>query len=371
MKKIILLILGIIITTTFSGCKKNTLNGTSVIKKFDIEEASKTVDAYMKADIKNDVPGMDKLYSSSFVKKIENKVISNVIITGYKFDQIMQTGQLGQIKVKVTKLNPTAVYASLETYTFKVIKESNQYKIKDIETKNEKETFVSGSGIRLRSKDDAKTLLVTNFDGMPKYYYEQKDKAKTNMLPVDLSAFGVTALTYEGTSQALSTKGNNAYIEVVHYDESMMTQGGTGMQGGGTEGSGGSGGAGGSQGETNIAPEKPLAKEIVPIDIISGGIINNMVFSEDEKYLAVQYVKSSGDTSIRMYKNKTGEQIPFEFEKNYPMDKVNVLINIFDKNGLVYTVTPKATNSNDPAIKDIVGKWQIDTKKFKPSRVNG
>ena len=365
MRKIILLIIGIILTTTFLGCRKTTLNGTAVLKKFDIEEASKTVDAYMKADMKNDVAGMDKLYSSSYKKRTEDKILNNIIITGYKFDQTMQAGKLGQIQVKVTKLNTIGTYAILDTYTFKVIKESNQYKIKDIETKNEKESFVSGNGVRLRSKDDAKTLLVTNFDGMPKYYYEQKDKAKTNMLPVDLSAFGVIAMTYEGSSQAISTKGKNAYIEVVRYDESMLTQGGTSPQGGGEGGAGGAGG----QGETNIGPEKPLAKEIVPIDIINDGIINNMVFSEDERYLAVQYVKSNGDTSIRVYKNKTGEQVPFEFEKNYPMNKVDVLINIFDKNGLVYTVNPKASYANDSSLKDIVGRWQLDTKKFKPNRL--
>lgn len=363
MKKIIIYIICLFLIINFSACKKNILQGSSVLKKFDIEEATKSVDAYMKANMKNDVEGMDKLYSNSFKKKTESKVPNNIIISGYDFDETTQSGDMGIISVKVTKLNTDGGYALLETDIFKVIKENKKYKIKNIDTKNEKEVFVSGKQLRLRIKDKAKTMLVTNFQGMPKYFYAQADKSKTNMIPVSLTQFGVVALTFGGTAQAISTKGQNAYIEVVHYEEEMMTQGGTSKGDSGSD-SGTSDKSGDT--ENNIAPEKPLSKEIVPIDIISDCVIKNMVFSQDEKYLAVQYVKTNLGNSIKIYKNKTGEEASFEFDKNYPMQKVDVTINSFGKDVLIYTVTPRDNYKNDMSLKDITGKWQLDTKKFKP-----
>lgn len=363
MKRIIGFIICLCVIFNICGCKKSTVNENEVLKKFNIEKTTKVVEAYMKASMKNDTSKMDALYSKDFAKKVQDKKPNNVIITGYMLQEVSQSGDMGIIKVRVTKTSSETSYAQLETDTFKVIKEGENYKIKDLDNINEKEVFVTQNQIRIRLKDKAKTLLVTNFRGMPKYYYAREDTAKSNMLKVSLEEYGNMALTYEGTVQAIATKGKNPLIEVVHYEEAMMTQGGTS----GSQSSGDSGG-GKPSGEVELAPEKPLAKENVPIDIISDGVINNMVFSENERLLAVQYTKNNLGTSIKVYKVKNGELIPFKFDKNYPMDKLDVTIDSFQKEALVYNVVAKEQFKNDDSIRNMVGKWELDVKKFNIKR---
>lgn len=361
MKKLFCYIICFCIIFNLSGCKKSSLGESSVLNKFNIEKAAKTVESYIKASMKNDVSAMDSLYSKDYKKKTEDKKQSNLVITGYKLSEVTESGNEGIIKAKITKINTQAAFAQLEEADFKVIKEKKDYKIKEIDNKNESEIFPEGKQLRIRMKDKAKTLLVTNMDGIPKYYYAQEDKAKSNMLPVSLDQYGIMALTYEGTAQAISTKGKNSFIEIVHYEETMMTQGGADKSGGES-----GGGAGQQQGgEVNLAPEKPIAKEIIPVDILSDGVVDYMVFSQDEKLLAVQYTKSGAGTSIKIYKHKTGQQADFDFNKTYPAEKVDIIIDSFPKKGLVFTVKPKDKYKDDSGVKAIVGKWQLDTEKFK------
>lgn len=363
MKKLFCYIICLCIIFNMSGCKKSSLSGSDALKKFDIDKATKTVESYIKAEMKNDTTKMDSLYSKDYKKKTEDKKPNNVIITGYKLSEITQSGDMGIIKVKINKLNTQSTFAQLENGDFKVVNEKGTYKIKESSSSNEKEVFALGKQLRIRLKDKAKTSLVTSMEGIPKYYYSQEDKAKSNMLPVSLDQYGIIALTYEGTAQAISTKGKNSFIEIVHYEEAMMTQGGMdkGSSGGGEAQQGG--------GEVNIAPEKPLSKEIVPMDVLQDGVVDNMIFSQDEKLLAVQYTKSAIGTSIKIYKHKTGEQVEFDFNKNYPMDKVDVTIESYPKEGLIYMVKAKEKYKDDSGVKAIAGRWILDTDKFKVKSV--
>lgn len=381
MKKIFLGIICFCIFIGTFGCNISHVKQSSELKEFDIEKAFQVVNQYMAANMKNDTNEMAKFYSSAFKKDNSTKPQQDVIINGYRFDEVNQAQSMADINVRVTKINTKIPYASLEIQDFKVIKEKNNYKIKSIDIENQNESFetygsnnnqnaLNGRQIRVRLRNNVKTNLVTNFQGIPKYYYTQDDKARITKIPVALGEFGVTSFAYGGTIEAISTKGDNPFIEIVHFDESMATQGGAGGSdsGGGGASSSGAGTAGG--GENQAKPETPISKDIMPIDIIPGAAINNMVFSQDERYLAVQYSKPNLGNSIRVYLNKNGKIISFQFEKNYPMDKVDVKIINFVEDGLIYNVVPRDGKTNDNSIKNIIGTWQIDMKKYKPKRIN-
>lgn len=400
MKKIFSGIICFCIFISTFGCNISHVKQSSELKEFDIEKAFQVVNQYMVANMKNDVNEMEKFYSSAFKKDNSTKPQQDVIINGYRFDEVNQAQSMADINVRVTKINTKIPYASLEIQDFKVIKEKNDYKIKSIDIENQNESFetyannnnqntsngsnnnqnmlngsnnnqnaLSGRQIRVRLRNNVKTNLVTNFQGIPKYYYTQDDKARITKIPVTLGQFGVTAFAYGGTIEAITTKGDNPFIEIVHFDESMATQGGTGGSdsgGGGSSSGGGTAGGGVNQAQ----PETPISKDIMPIDIIPGAVINNMVFSQDERYLAIQYSKPNLGNSIRIYLNKNGKIISFQFEKNYPMDKVDVKIINFVEDGLIYNVEPRDGKANDNSIKNIIGTWQIDMKKYKPKRIN-
>ncbi|AJA49830.1 hypothetical protein CPAST_c37920 [Clostridium pasteurianum DSM 525 = ATCC 6013] len=376
MKKIFLGIICICIFISSVSCSKSHVSQTSELKEFDIAKAFGVVNKYMTANMKNDIKEMSKFYSSTFKKDNVEKMQQDVIINGYKFDEVSQAQDMADIYVRVTKINSKIPYSSLEIQNFKVIREKGEYKIKSIDIENQSESFESyssnnlnslnGRQIRIRFKNAVKTNLVTNMQSIPRYYYTQDDKAKIDKIPVGLKDFGISAMSYDGTSQIITTKGDNPFIEIVHFDESMATQGGTGD----SQSSGGGGNGTGTSGESEMQPETPIGKEIRPIDVIPGANIKNLIFSQDEIYMAVQYSKANLGNSIRVYLNKNGKIISFKFEDNYPMDKVNVDIINFVEEGLVYKVTPKNGQNNDNSIKNMVGTWQLDMEEYKPKKVN-
>ncbi|WP_010235278.1 hypothetical protein [Clostridium arbusti] len=375
MKRILCGIICICMLLSTFGCNKGNVEQGEVMKEFNIEKAIEVINKYMAASMKNDNNEMEKLYNKSLKKdnKLDNK--QNVIINGYKFDEVNQAQDMADINVRVTKINTQTSYSSLETQDFKVKKEKGQYKISSIDITNESETFsalgrnntsFNGKQIRVRFSSNVDTSLVTNLQGVPRYFYTQDDKARATKIPISNSEFGIIALTYEGTAEAITTRGDNPFIEVIHFNESMVTQGDSQD----SSGSGSSSNDGGSSEGMESKPETPIGMEIVPMDVIPGATINNMVFSQDERYLAIQYSKANLGNSIKIYLNKNGKVISFKFENKYPMDKVDLKIINFVEDGLIYKVTPIKGKENDQSIKDIIGNWQIDMKKYKPKKID-
>ena len=362
MKKIFCIILILFVFLESAGCSKGISNPNSIIKKFDIDNATKTVNSYMNDIMKKDISAASKFYASEFKKTSSEKNEQHLIVNGYKFDEITQSGDMAIIKVKVSKINNTIPYDSLETETFKVVKEKDMYKIKSIDTENEKEIFVGetkNTQIRIRSKNNIKTNLLTNFDGMPKYYYVQEDKARNNKIPISIGEYGLIGISFDGSSGFVTTKGKNPYVEVINFDESMMTQGGA-------QGSGADAGGSGQSQEDEMKPETPIGKELVPLEVIPDAIIENAIYSQDNRNLVVQFTKNNLGSTLKIYKCKDGEEVAFDFEKNYPMEKVDVKIINFVRKGLIYEVVPRAAYINDKSIKSIIGVWQIDPASTKP-----
>ena len=87
-----------------------------------------------------------------------------------------------------------------------------------------------------------------------------------------------------------------------------------------------------------------------------------MTFSLDEKFLLVQYIKENMGKYIRVYKVDNGDMIPVNFEKDYPIEKVQIVFSSFGEDTMTYEVIPKPNvNSSET---DIIGKWKLDLKNF-------
>ena len=66
-----------------------------------------------------------------------------------------------------------------------------------------------------------------------------------------------------------------------------------------------------------------------------------MTFSLDEKFLLVQYIKENMGKYIRVYKVDNGDMIPVNFEKDYPIEKVQIVFSSFGEDTMTYEVIPK------------------------------
>ena len=235
----------------------------------------------------------------------------------------------------------------------KLLKMELNYKISEVTSIPQKEAFVEGIGIRFRDKKNVKTNLIIDKAGLPKYAYSRDDGAQLYKIMVPIKEFSSINFSYEGDKLAVSTYNKNSFIGVVNIDESLAVQGDAGKSGEQSSQGGGS---------DVIAKEKPIGKELIPIDLLLNCKVEFMTFSLDEKFLVVQYIKENMGKYIRVYKVDNGEMIPVNFEKDYPIEKVQIIFSSFGEDTMTYEVIPKPNVNSSEA--DIIGKWKLDLKNF-------
>lgn len=244
--------------------------------------------------------------------------------------------------------------ASLDEYVIKVVKDGAEYKISEASSTPEKEAFVEGIGIRYRDKKNIKTNLIIDKAGLPKYVYSREDEAQLFKILVPTKGFSSINFDYQGERLAISTYNENTFIGIVNIDESLAVQGGNsnGQQGSQPEG-------GGSE---VIAKEKPIGKELITVDLLLKSKVDFMTFSLDEKFLLVQYIKEDLGKCIKVYRTDNGSSIPVNFEKDYPIAKVEIIFSSFGEDAVNFEVIPKLGLSSSEA--DIIGTWKLSLKNF-------
>ena len=331
-KKYFLYIISLLLAINFAACKtdnKKQSAGKEIEKSFDIKAAENIVNSYMNYLMKEDYQNVSRFYSKEISKNIP-------------------------------KINEP--YASLEEYILKVIKEDTDYKISDVNTSIDKEAFLKNGRLRIRSKNNVDTNLLIDPGGIPNYAFSKDDKAKTDKIEVSKKNYGPMIFSYSGYSIAISTYEKDSFAGIIKIDESMAVQGGQkddqSQQGGST---------GGEKGATGLVKEKPVGKEFTALDLLKNSKIDYMVFSGDEKFLLIQYSKDGYGKSIGLYHSEGGEMIPYEFEKNYPIDKVDIIFSSFDKEALNFEVVPRA--GADKSVGEYIGRWRMDLKEFRVKKM--
>lgn len=325
------------------------------VNTFEIKAALNIVNNYMKYLMDEDYENAVTMYTKELRERTKNITSSSLKIRGYKVDEINEIGRNGLFKVKITRSDNKRTLSILDKYTIKVIKDGVNYRIDEVKSEIEKEAFFEGQGIRLRDKSNVKTNLVIDISSVPKYTFSEDDAANISEKIVPRENFGSINFGYQGDKLCISTYGRNAFVGIVNIDESLAVQGNAGEQKEGkseTEG-----------GSNVIIKEKPIGKDIISLDLLENSKVEFMSFSLDEKFAVVQYNKEGLGKCIRIYKTDNGEMIPINLEKEYPLNKVEIIFSSFDKDVINFEVIPKKNIENPQA--NLIGKWQMDLKEFK------
>ncbi|MCB2298014.1 hypothetical protein [Clostridium tagluense] len=353
MKKILSCLLIIFYVLSFTGCAKKESEEKAKVNAFEIKSATNVVDNYMSFLMKEDYENGKKLYTKELSKKNDQVKLNDVKIKGYKVTESNEVGRSGIFKVRVTRTSIVSPLCSLDEYSIKVVKDGAEYKISEINNMPQKEAFVEGVGIRYRDKKNVKTNLIIDVAGFPKYVYSRDDVAKLYKIMVPLKEFSPMNFSYEGEKLAVSTYNKNSFIGIVSIDESLAVQGDAGKSGEQSSQGGGS---------DIIVKEKPIGKELITLDLLFNCKVEFMTFSLDEKFLLVQYTKENMGKYIRVYTVENGDMIPVNFEKDYPIEKVQIVFSSFGEDSMTYEVIPKSNiNSSET---DIIGKWKLNLKDF-------
>jgi len=352
LKKILSCLLILFYVLSFTGCSKKEEEEKPKVNAFEIKTAGNVVESYMNFIMKEDYENGKKLYTKDLFLKVASMPIGDMKIKGYNVIESNEVGRSGVFKVRVTRTAMSSSMSALDEYSIKVVKDGVDYKISEVASIPQKEAFVEGIGIRFRDKKNIKTNLIIDKAGLPKYAYSRNDGAQLYKMIVPTKEFSSINFSYEGDKIAVSTYDKNSFIGVVNIDESLAVQGNGGKSG--EQSSGG--------GSDVIAKEKPIGKELIAVDLLLDCKVEFMTFSLDEKFLVVQYTKENAGKYIRVYKVESGEMIPVNFEKDYPVEKVQIIFSSFGKDSMTYEVIPKPNINSSEA--DVIGKWKLDLKKF-------
>ena len=348
------------------GCGKKAAENVKEKDNFNLKSANAVVESYLDSISAEKYEDASKVLVEKIKSDTKELKPNDLKIKGYKIEEMNESAGEGNFRIKVAKSNAVEPEAQIVEYRMKVIKDGIDYKISEVNTANFKEVYTELDEIRLRKENEVETYLLTNFAGLPKYAYSKDDNAKMKSQEVPNTKYGMMALNYTGDIIVITTMGEGTYLGMLGFDELVETQGGAEKGGGqGGKGGGNGGTSGGEQGgKLKLMKEKPIGKAFISCDIIANGKIENIVFSQDEKLLAVQYTKNN-EKSIKVYEIATAELIKVNFAEEYPLNKVDVLYSSFEKDKLLYKVVPK-----DPKEKEneYVGDWELDLKTFKMSK---
>jgi len=353
LKKILSGLLIVFCILSLLACSKKEDEEKPKVNAFEIKTAANVVDSYMNFIMKEDYENGKKLYTKDLYHKTSNMPISNMKIKGYKVTESNEVGRSGIFKVRVTRTSMVSSLSCLDEYSIKIVKDGAEYKISEISNSPQKEAFVESTGIRFRDKKNVKTNLIIDESGIPKYIYSKDDGAHLYKIPVPLKEFSSINFSYEGDKIAVSTYNKNSFIGIVNIDESLAVQGTAGQSSDSSSQGGGSG---------VMAKEKPIGKDLVSIDLLIDCRVEFMTFSLDEKFLLVQYNNEKSGKCIRVYNVDSGDIIPVSFDKDYPIEKVQIIFSSFGEDTMIYEIIPKSNVNISET--DIIGKWKLDLKNF-------
>lgn len=362
-KKRLFVVWILVIATIFVGCKKSNTSssGSSSDSLVNEKQAIRVAENYMKYLSRNDYENARKLCSSKIANKTQDLQDTDLSVVDFSVSEINQSGKSAIIKMKVNRLKQGVPRADIDTFSIKVSKQQGDvYEIDEVKAETLVEAFVEGESIKLKAKDEPKAKLVIAMKDLPRDMYPKTNEA--NILKKEIPAKEFTAInfTISGQRMGISTKdGNKSFVGILEVEDAVPTA---------SSQSGGSGGGDGQDQKQQEDPDKkPLAKKIKPVDIYDNGIVQKIMFSQDENYMAVQYLENNVANRLKAYSVASGGMLEAEFDKIFPTDKYELIFSKFTKTEMFFEV--KGVSGRTDVRQDVLGMYKLDFKELKIDKV--
>lgn len=342
----------------FSACTKSK-DEAEDIDIFSPKKSYEVADKYLELIKNNNIEEANKLCTENLISN--NKEISTGTsrIIAYAPDNLIESSKSAFITFNVIRNSSSEPKCDLDNYAIKVIKDGDEYKIDEIKAMNLKQVFVRDKSLRMISEDGGKSDLIISLNNIPKDIYLKENELMLYKEKVPAENFGPVSLGYKGKKIAISTtSGNRVFISIAYIEESEEAQGPAtqGEEGGNTQQQGGNV-------ETSLEGlmDKPIAKKVIPLDMIDGVKLDNLVFTQEERYLIAEYIDSNVVKRMKVYNSATGDLIPLNFDEMFPKDKYNVELLEFEKDKFKINVSAKEGITDVDT--EVVGEYKVDIEK--------
>lgn len=354
-RKIIMCYLLVIMNLFLLSCSKKEINEEANIDLFNPKAASEVAKDYLSYVKENNIKEANNLCTDQLISKNKEISMGGTRIISYAPDNLIESSGSAYILFNVVRNSESESRCDLDNYAIKVLKIDDQYKIDEVKSMNKKQVFVRNKSLRMIGEDGGKSDLILTLNNLPKDVYLSENKIMLYKEKAPSEAFGPVSLGYKGQKVAISTIGNNkTFLSIAYIEESKAAQG----QGGGESATAGANQNSNISGDLEELVDKPIAKKVIPLDILDNAKIENLVFSREEGYLIVEYLNSNGLNRINVYKTADGELVKLKFNEMFPENKYNITLKSFDKSEITVEVSAKE-GRNDINI-DVIGEYKAN-----------
>lgn len=322
--------LGIVITVVmlmnpiFMGCKYNKVNKESIkINLFNSKDAVLVGSKYLQYIIDDNYDEANQLCIKGLLKDNKNIIEGSSRVIAFKADSIIESGSSAYAIFNVIRKSDSEPKSELDSYSIKVVKENDEYKISEVKAVNKQQIFTKGNALRILGEDGGKSELIVRLSNMPKDVYKKENSIMLYKEPTPNDSFGMVSTSYTGTKVALSTIGDNKTFVALGILEPDLA-------------------VGSAQTDTETvesieeALEKPIIKKLIPLDLLDNIVLKDFIFTQEEDDVVIQYASSYGSDRINVYNTSDGALIPIDFQKIFPGNKYNVVLKGLDKKYINY-----------------------------------
>ncbi|MGL5085106.1 MAG: hypothetical protein ACRC68_05220 [Clostridium sp.] len=341
----------IILTTIIllMGC--NIISDENVkINIFNSTEAIDIAKEYLENINKGEVGEASKLCVEEIIANNKELSVGTSKIVAYNVDSLIEKANSVYIVFNVLRSSSSEPKCDLDSIAINVAKVGEEYKITEVKSINKKQIFVKNEGLRVIDEGAGNSQLIINLKNMPKDVYLRENEVMLYKETSPRDAFGMISLSYTGQKIAISTVGeNNVLIAIGYLDESKPAQG---------SGEGETSNEAGQSENLQDLLQKPIAKKIVTADLLKDVKIQNLIFSQEEDELIVEYIDKLGVKRIKIYKTEDGTLAKTTIDEIFSVEKYHVVLNSLDKN-TIYINVIEVEGSKD-IDKNILGTYKLD-----------
>ena len=333
------------------GCTKINENTEENIDLFDVFKGKELATNYL-INIRNgDIAKANDICESELIK--ENVSISEGVsdITGFQLDKTIVSSEFGYYIFNVIRDSSIEPKSNLESYTIKVNRNGENYSIGEINSKTERELYISNNSLRIIGEKGGKSSLIISLNNIPKDTYLRENKIMLYKEKVPNNSFGKVVLGFTGQKVAISTiDDKNTFICIAYIDNSLMKDGVDDIsQDTASQGS--------TLNSLQEALEKPVTSKVVSVDLLNNIKIDDFIFSKEDDNIAVNYKNQVGISRLNIYKADDGKAVDAKLDDIFNGDIYNVKAGYFDGDKLIMDVY-----KSDGSIDDITGKYSFNMK---------
>lgn len=338
-----------------SSCSK-VEDKSEEIDIFGLQKAFNLADEYLGLIKNNNLEDANKLCTEKLISNNKNISTGTSRIIAYSPDNVIESSNSAFITFNVIRNSSSEPKCDLDRYAIKVIKENGNYRIDEIKATNLKQVYVKDKSLRIIGEDGGKSDLIISLNNITKDTYLKENELMLYKEKVPSDNFGTVSLGYKGNKIAISTVSDSrVFISIAYIQESKEAQG--------TSSQGNEGGNSNQEGDNSTSSledllDKPIAKKVIPVDIYNDVQIDNLVFTQEERYLISEYINSSLVKRVKVYNSSSGDLIELNFDEMFPEDKYNIELVDFKKDEFNINITSKSDVEDIKS--DIIGKYKVD-----------